>query len=303
MRDLRAHRDRRGGFTLVELLMVIAIIGVLAALLSAAVAQALRKGRQSTNQQDINQLAVALESFKTQFSVYPPSRVLLYKNLSSYGSSQLDVDSKFYIGTMFPRINWVNVDWTGGVGGSGDPGWTLEGQQCLVFFLGGIPDNTSGVAGCLGFSTSQTSPQTSGGTRIGPFFDFLSNRLVGSGGFYSYNDAYGHPYAYFSSYRQANGYNRYYSSYANSDCTSLGVWPYAEASGRYLKSSTYQIISAGRDQTFGRGTDPASPSYWRANTTDFTWAFPAGAAAIGTSNGMDDQSNFSGSLLGALPTQ
>jgi hypothetical protein len=121
------------------------------------------------------------------------------------------------------------------------PGFELEGEQCLVFFLGGIPQpNPDGITfTATGFSTNPSNPAQPGGERNPPFFEFRSDRLihwtppgqpdgfVGTApGFPSYLDGYGKtPYAYFSSYRtsesQSNGYNRYVN-YSN---PYLQLWP------------------------------------------------------------------------------
>jgi prepilin-type processing-associated H-X9-DG protein/prepilin-type N-terminal cleavage/methylation domain-containing protein len=59
-------------FTLVELLVVIAIVGILAALLLAAVAQAKAKARKIQCANNLHQLGLALEEFKTDHNNYPP---------------------------------------------------------------------------------------------------------------------------------------------------------------------------------------------------------------------------------------
>ena len=216
----------------------------------------------------------------------------------------------------------------------------LEGDQVLVFCLGGIPawsaassppnpDNSP--PNCLGFSTNPRIPALPTDDRIGPFFEFTSSRLVvipqqtaftaqlaRSPQHYSYLDTFGvsdgkggyisgAPYAYFSSYKGPNGYNRYYDPntasatyFPFSDCPRLNVWPYAESRApvKYLKSSSFQIISAGLNGFFGGGTaladssgnpTPTPPLWTPANAAFF---YPAG------SDGYDDQANFTSSLLG-----
>jgi len=64
---------RRGrGFTLVELLVVIAIIGVLAAILVPTLYRVVVKARQNVIAQEVNQLHLAIESYKQKFGDYPP---------------------------------------------------------------------------------------------------------------------------------------------------------------------------------------------------------------------------------------
>jgi hypothetical protein len=257
----------RGAFTLVELLVVIAIIIVLVSLMIVAVPKALSPAYEAQTRTDITQLCAAVQSFETKFQVsYIPSRIILCKNYLNYFQggnpangiiqvfpgvpSQLHQDSLAYLQRVFPRINtsaWATtgIDWNGN--GSPDPaisisvtpynakgalfncnGYALEGEQCLAFFLGGIPqDNGNGTFTATGFSTNPGNPAQAGDDRVPPFFEFRTDRLVQwtppgqpagytgtAPGFPSYLDSYGKtPYAYFSGYRmsetQSNGYNRY----------------------------------------------------------------------------------------------
>jgi hypothetical protein len=337
----RAHRTRAGraGFTLVELLVVIAIIIILVGLISAAAIRALAKGRETVNTKDIRELAVGIGNFQTRYKVpYIPSRIILCETQANYFSapgvfkSQLFQDSYEYIMRVWPRLNWgtvnpggwTGIDWDGNGAPSGDQ--VLEGEECLVFFLGGIqsngnvaPGRPAGPPGTMGFSTNPLNPAQLGGSRDNPFFEFQSNRLVfirAGVPYYSYLDPYGRsdglgtrisgaPYAYFSSYKSANNYNRYYTGLPPapnvpllgpgvSDCATLGLWPFAESATpvRYLNPSSFQIISAGPDSLFGPGSDPAAGPLWS----------PANASnVVGYQDlqpGHDDMSNFHDRPLG-----
>lgn len=72
---VRTPGRRPGGFTLTELLIVIAIIAVLASLITAAAVNALRRARQGRITLEINQIAGALEQFKTDYGDYPPNGI------------------------------------------------------------------------------------------------------------------------------------------------------------------------------------------------------------------------------------
>jgi prepilin-type N-terminal cleavage/methylation domain-containing protein len=61
------------GFTLVELLVVITIIGILASLITVAAVGALRKARETEIKAEINQLDAAFEEYKNKTTVYPPN--------------------------------------------------------------------------------------------------------------------------------------------------------------------------------------------------------------------------------------
>jgi prepilin-type N-terminal cleavage/methylation domain-containing protein len=311
MRLAQTRTPRRSAFTLVELLVVILIIVILVGLTSATVMKALARGAEVQNRNGITQLSNGIAAFKTKFGRFPPSRIRLCKNLSTYansptpaaqGGTLLDQDSIAFLHAMFPHSDatWAQqgIQWTGAPGWNGDT--ILEGEQCLVFFLGGIQTSQGGPNGCLGFSSNPTDPSNFTGSTspIPPFVHFETNRLtvVGSNPFFVYTDPYETPYAYFSNYNARNGYNRYGSPTtpgALSDCTSLGVWPYIQGTSpvtTYWNPDSFQIISAGPNgQKPGGGFGPGGQN-------GQTWT-PATAGGIGAA-GSDDISNFYDQVLG-----
>jgi prepilin-type N-terminal cleavage/methylation domain-containing protein len=288
----RTRRAGRGGFTLIEMMVVIAIIAILVALTAATALKFLRKGPEIENRTNISQLTTAIGAFKTKFGFYPPSRIKLCALTTGYGNTQLDLDSQLVLSTMFPRCSstWstTGINWCPGCANAG--GVTLEGEECLVFFLGGVQVSNNGANLCVGFSVNPTSPMdtTDMNNRIGPFYQFEGSRLVTSptgNQVFVYNDPYGTPYAYFSSFKTRNGYNRYGTS--PSDCQTLGpgLLPYQDtATPTYYNPESVQIISAGGNKLFGAGG---------------VWT-PANAGQIGA-NGVDDMSNFYSYLMGVSP--
>ena len=231
---MRCRRTRRNAFTLLELLVVMAIILVLVSLIVGAAFRTLSKGYQLRNRSEIAQLDTAVQTFCTEWNVdYMPSTISL-----NDGNPQ-SVSSQFLV-RMFRRLNVKQpLPWNGSGGAI-----TLQGQHCLVFFLGGVQNNGM----CQGFSTNPANPTDTSMPIKAPLFEFNASRLKkDSNGFLVYYDTYTHqPYAYFSAGRTPNGYS-------TTDCSSLGVKPYLASTGNYWRPNSWQVISAGDSGKFGPG--------------------------------------------------
>lgn len=340
MKTRKHFSDTRGAFTLIELMVVIAIIGILAGLVMVVAGKVKDNMGVTQARSDMSQLKAALDNFKSEIGVYPPSRIRLYQTFAAQlaDTSAKSQDAIFVLTKIAPRIADSSSAWTAsGItwGGSGSGPWDLEGDQCLVFFLGGWQTLSSGIPGCQGFSSDPRNPwqapSAAGETRKGAYFTFPPAKLVslhtsattaspGSNAFFSFLDSYGtsngagsavgssKPYAYFSAGRGSNNYNRNYnaSTFAFSDCNGLAVWPYAQDTSstpnRYWNGDSFQIICAGKDQAFARGTDPgASSPVWTPATAGSSGACGP-TNSKGVNAGMDDLSNFYNKPLGTPGT-
>jgi len=65
------NKRRPSGFTLVELLIVIAIIGILAAIAIPNLLNAVQRGKQKRTMADMKALATAIEAYHVDNSLYP----------------------------------------------------------------------------------------------------------------------------------------------------------------------------------------------------------------------------------------
>ena len=71
---MKTFNKKQEGFTLVELLVVITIIGILAGLLLPAVQQARESARRSKCENNLRQLALAVHNFSTTYGYLPQSK-------------------------------------------------------------------------------------------------------------------------------------------------------------------------------------------------------------------------------------
>jgi prepilin-type N-terminal cleavage/methylation domain-containing protein len=253
---VRIRSTHTKAFTLIELLMVVVVVAVLAALLLPVLMSAQRTARNAQVSADMSTMSQALASFRTRHGDYPPSRIWLSETgvydlsdpaanaamvVSANGTAGTDITvgelkrrslsalRKFWprmalstTSALPPGINakrWYDFDGDGAVA-SGP--YILEGDECLTFFLGGVPLNTgdsvSPVWSMSGWGKDPSNPFSNNlansnpmysGNRTVPLFEFVNGRLRDmdpaagdSVRFPCYIDPLGSdaPYAYFSAY-------------------------------------------------------------------------------------------------------
>ena len=145
----KPSEECRRGFTLIEMLVVVTIIGILAGLITAAALRARTRARIALIVLEISELDAACKKFKERFGDYPPD------------GGDVAATTRF-LRKAFPRM-------TTGSAPSATP------ATALVVWLGGM---TGADGRPNGFSADPAIPFDATATgRIEPFFDFDTSRL------------------------------------------------------------------------------------------------------------------------------
>jgi type II secretory pathway pseudopilin PulG len=147
------------------MLVVIAIIGILASLITVVAARAIKSGNEAVRLAEIGQLAAAIKKYKADYGSVPPD---------CSNSAKLDK----HIRKRFPRMSSSAEPFPSGI----------SPAEALVLWLGGVSPDVTDPFGGSGKST--------------PLFDFDKSRLQDDGDgddFYVYYppDDNQNPYVYF----------------------------------------------------------------------------------------------------------
>ena len=166
MATARRSQDR-AAFTLVELLVVIGIITILAALLTPAIMTAMTKAHEAATLNTIHQVELAAQAFMNDFGEYPPSTWAQFDELFEYDA---DGDGFYNRGPDEVFFPWADD----GIFGLGEAG------------VGGPPNldsNNSTGTNAFGISTYNEGIEVltaclasrNGGPYLEPDVSYLSN--------------------------------------------------------------------------------------------------------------------------------
>lgn len=225
------NAKRRSGFTLAEMLVVVTIIGILAALLVPAVYLGLVRAKEARTVVEIGNMASALKEYNVLYGEYPPSDSTL---------------AEAHLRRIFPRL---------GANPTLPPN-SLDEATSLVFWL-------------RGFGPDPTDPLKDPDKRKA-LFDFDQARWVHTDGDTTTLDDVVYypkdgntPYLYFhnngGTYADSSG--NVYKFDAATEAPSGENWdgygtPYRSSSStttpaEFVNESSFQIISAGEDGDYG----------------------------------------------------
>jgi prepilin-type N-terminal cleavage/methylation domain-containing protein len=270
----RSHRRSSAAFTMVEMLVVIGIIAILAALLLPAVNMAIKAARNAAIAVEVNQLDTAINTYKNDKGDFPPnfrdSSIVLRHIRKCYPKADPNYVAQF-----------VTRACTMPTSGSTSPNYFIDEGESLVFWLS-MTDNDPRYP-FLSYYNPNNLP-------VNPkkFYDFNEQRLVpintnevqlNSGvtvtaDVRSYSNKFTQdaPFIYIDSRSyvdtcRISGYGNpqdTINSYAYAENTSVGVRPYwSESKNTSITSNiwrdaykavnptTFQIICAGQDGEFG----------------------------------------------------
>ncbi len=264
------------GFTLVELLVVIGIIAVLAALITPAIFQARISAQNAAIRAEIDLLHMGIMNYKNRFGSYPPC--------SSNCAEDGDLNARNHVARLFPRCD-TRCDKL--PNGSDRPGFpqspTVQDQFHVILNSNGIDDDGDGdvdendenfyneispldslLFWLGGYSSNPANPLQSGGVRE-KLYDEDASRVDPRSKAYHPSGKPNSPFIYIDA-------SNYGQTFVHSDVA--GVFeipggPYqaeVDSSGAFHNPGKFQILNAGLDEQWG--TDDDLSNFWKGTRGD-----------------------------------
>ena len=201
--DPAAASVRRGGFTLVELLVVISIISILMGMLLPAVQSAREAGRRSSCLNNVRQIALAVASYETQHEVLPGWRNAVGKYTANYRPSTYPQTTSWAVPILPNLGNVAMYNWFDQWDGSGDD---ITKKVVSVYACPSGPPPTRGLVAPLVYAANAGT-----GAEV---VDAKNRQYIGDGVFV---DAYGNDANADGDYLDAGEYRPAESRLAGSD--------------------------------------------------------------------------------------
>jgi len=186
------RRTTRSAFTLIELLSVVAIVGVLAALLAAAISTARSKSRRLVCLNNVRQIGVGISLFTTDHGEYPlgynPHRHE-GKDLAHYAgwqaSVQMQIDSNL---PSLPGSRWYEIGIWDCPSATRPNGWPPStGYNDYGYNVNGLGVGTNGYATGIGGSFNPMASTTAPAIKVHEVAN-PSETLAAGDGFCGWNE-------------------------------------------------------------------------------------------------------------------
>ncbi|MCH2182063.1 MAG: type II secretion system GspH family protein [Mariniblastus sp.] len=292
---------RRGGFTVVEILVAITVIAILSAMLIPVVGSAMRRASEFAIESEMAQLDLAIEHFKSDNGFYPPSFARL-----SGGS-----DFMPYLNRIAPNHGYSATNL--------NQWWTSVGSQIqntpgsdLVFWLSGIAKNKQYPLGLAG-SWIAGHGAANDGVERNAYFDFSTDRLNINGTAASFTQARGKPAPY--QYIDAASYGPNAANQILPDFHGYHVIV-EDGSGGYLRKffnpNSFQLVANGLDGLPGgppKNYSDREGKQFACTGLIATWNLVNSSPALNevtqevhNGSGLDNISNFVNETVGKVET-
>jgi prepilin-type N-terminal cleavage/methylation domain-containing protein len=261
------------GFTLTELLVVIGIMAVLAALITPAVLNARKAARNAAIKAEIDMLHMAIMNYKNEYGSFPPC-------FATVSASGTDAAAR-HIRRIFPRLPLANVptqlQYLNNTGQAAFPVCTaITPSTAIVQWLSGYTaDPSQPVLSTNGVATVASGTVTVSGVVMPrkKIFDFDQSR-VGTGRNYFPSGKQVSSYIYIDSLNYLNsagavqtfadGTNTYFAHRVPLPAAPTLFNNVAQPA---FNPDTFQILCAGQDQIFGNDDDMSN--FWKGTRKEY----------------------------------